>query len=173
MESSRRNNKSLKCATIGATSLGRPPASSGWRSSMERWLISCESRLMEASPERTPEISTQANTETSATWLMTMVQKMSCSSQASRLILRVITHVAEISSSTRTTTAGNRRRTRRRASEPGGIQAFLNLSSTFGIKQIAEAAYRLYTGARAFQPLAQAIHVDLDGVLAEVGIPGR
>src|SRR3546814_19372278 len=93
----------------------------------------CSSDLMDARPERTPKISTHANTEISRIWLTTIVQKMSRSSQVSRLILRVITQVALKSRTTSTITAGKRRKTRWRASEPGGIHAVQNLRSTFHV----------------------------------------
>src|SRR3546814_11758090 len=94
---------------------------------MLRWLISRERRLMDARPERTPKIRTHAHTEISRIWLTTLVQKMSRSSQVSRLILRVITQVALKSRTTSTITAGQRLKTTWWASEPGGIHAAKHL----------------------------------------------
>src|SRR5690606_33250557 len=121
----------------------------------ERWRISSESRLMEASSDRMPDTSTQANKDTRKNWLSTMVQKISRSSHDSISMLRVMIQVIPKSSKTSTTTVGNSRSTRWRASEPRGIKSrnTFRLFGTIGIEQITETTHRLDTGARTLQAL--------------------
>src|SRR5690606_39339026 len=87
-------------------------------------------------------------------------------------MLRVMSQVMVTSTATSTSTAGNSRITRCRARDPAGMNVATSLRSTVDVQQVAEPSYRLDAGARAVEPLAQTVHVDLDGVLGEVGVPG-